>query len=102
MQAEARQRPNRLGVGGWFWGGNYKAERYFYILHRVTGLGLILFVFFHLIETTFFRIQGESVWDTTMRLLHQPWFEAGLVLVSVAFAEPVAEVAGWVAGRSRV
>ncbi len=82
---EAKHYPNRLGAGGWFWAGNYKAERYYFILHRVTGLGLLLFGFFHLIETTFFRIQGESVWETTMRLLQKPWFEAGLVLVSLAF-----------------
>lgn len=85
MQVEVKQRPNRLGIGGWFWAGSYKPERYLYILHRITGLGLILFAFFHLIETTFFRIQGESVWEMTMRLLHNPLFEIGLILVAIAF-----------------
>jgi succinate dehydrogenase / fumarate reductase cytochrome b subunit len=85
MEIKAKHYPNHLGSAGWFWAGNYQAERYFYILHRATGLGLILFVFFHLIETTFFRIQGESIWEMTMRLLHKPWFEAGLVLVTLAF-----------------
>jgi succinate dehydrogenase / fumarate reductase, cytochrome b subunit len=86
MQVKARPRLNYLGVGGWFWGGNYKVERYLYITHRVTGLGMLLFFGFHLIETTFFRIQGQSVWQVTTDFLKQPAFEAGLVLVSFAFA----------------
>jgi len=82
---EVQHRQNYLGVGGWVWGGNYKLERYLYLLHRITGLGIILFGFFHLIETTFFRMQGQTVWEATMALLEKPWFEAGLYLVAVAF-----------------
>jgi succinate dehydrogenase / fumarate reductase, cytochrome b subunit len=85
MLLEVKHHPNQLGAGGWFWGGNYKLERYLYILHRVTGLGIILFGIFHLIETTVFRIQGQSVWEATVGFLKQPWFEVGLVLVSFAF-----------------
>jgi succinate dehydrogenase / fumarate reductase, cytochrome b subunit len=84
-RAEVKPRPNLLGAGGWFWGGNYKIERYMYIVHRVTGLGIILFGFFHLIETTFFRSQGQSVWEMTMQFLENPIFEVGLILVSLAF-----------------
>jgi succinate dehydrogenase / fumarate reductase, cytochrome b subunit len=86
MQTEVRPRPNQLGIGGWFWGGNYKIERYLYILHRITGLGLLLFALFHLFETTVFRIQGQSVWEMTMKFLDNPLFEVGLILVSFAFA----------------
>ncbi len=78
-------RQNYLGAGGWVWGGKYKLERYLYLLHRVTGLGLLLFGVLHLIETTFFRIQGQDVWEATMALLRKPWFEVGLYLVAVAF-----------------
>jgi succinate dehydrogenase / fumarate reductase cytochrome b subunit len=85
MQAEIKPRSNLLGAGGWFWGGNYKLERYLYIMHRITGLGIMLFVFFHLIETTVFRIQGQSVWQSTMNFLDKPYFEVGLILVSFAF-----------------
>ncbi|MDP2916681.1 MAG: hypothetical protein Q8O16_01980 [Dehalococcoidia bacterium] len=85
MQAEAKHRPNLLGAGGWFWAGNYKMERYLYTLHRVTGLGILLFGIFHLIETTFFRRQGESVWQMTTGFLKQPLFEVGLILVAFAF-----------------
>jgi succinate dehydrogenase / fumarate reductase, cytochrome b subunit len=86
MQTEVKPRPNQLGAGGWFWGGNYKLERYLYILHRVTGLGLILFALFHLLETTIFRVQGQSVWEATMNFLDNPLFEVGLILVAMAFA----------------
>ncbi len=78
-------RQNYLGVSGWVWAGNYKLERYLYLLHRITGLGMLLFLIFHLIETTFFRIQGQGVWEATMALLQQPWFEVGIYLVAVAF-----------------
>ncbi len=79
-------RQNYLGVGGWVWGGKYKLERYLYLLHRVTGLGLILFVIIHLIMTTVFRIQGQNIWEATMAILHNPWFKFGEYLVVVAFS----------------
>ena len=66
---QIQPRKNYLGVSGWVWAGNYKLERYLYILHRVTGLGMLLFVLFHMIETTFFRIQGQGIWEATMALL---------------------------------
>ena len=82
---QIQPRQNRLGARGWVWAGNYKLERYLYLLHRITGLGLLLFGMFHLIETTFFRVQGQDMWEATMAFLHNPWFEAGLFLVAVAF-----------------
>jgi succinate dehydrogenase / fumarate reductase cytochrome b subunit len=83
---QIRSRQNYLGVGGWIWAGNYKLERYLYILHRVTGLGILLFLLFHLIVTTFFRIQGQEVWETAMGFLSNPLFKTGEYLVAVAFA----------------
>ena len=82
---QIQPRQNYLGAGGWVWAGNYKLERYLYLFHRITGLGMLLFLIFHLIETTFFRVQGQSMWEATMALLEKPWFEVGLFLVSVAF-----------------
>ena len=82
---QIQPRQNHLGAGGWVWGGNYKLERYLYTLHRITGLAIILFGIFHLIETTFFRIQGQNMWEATMTLLNNPVFEVGLYLVSLAF-----------------
>jgi len=69
---QTQPRQNYLGAGGWVWAGNYKLERYLYILHRVTGLGMLFFVIFH-------------VWEATMALLQNPWFEVGIYLVAVAF-----------------
>jgi len=82
---QIKPRENYTGVGSWIWGGNYKLERYLYTLHRITGLGLILFGIFHLIETTIFRIQGQNIWEATMRFVEHPLFEIGLALVAIAF-----------------
>ncbi len=86
MMKQAQPRQNYLGPAGWVWAGKYKLERYLYLLHRVTGLGLILFVLVHLIMTTVFRIQGQDIWEATMALLHNPWFKIGEYLVVVAFS----------------
>ena len=82
---QVQPRQNYLGTGGWVWGGNYKLERYLYILHRITGLGMLLFLLLHLVMTTFFRIQGQDIWEATMVLLHNPWFKIGEYLVVLAF-----------------
>ena len=82
---QIQPRKNLLGVGGWFWAGSYKAERYLYLLHRLTGLGLILYGIFHLIATTFFRIQGQGVWEATMAFVDKPWFRVGEYLAVIAF-----------------
>ena len=78
-------RQNYLGATGWLWAGNYRLERYLYILHRITGLGILLFLLLHLIMTTVFRIQGQDIWEATMKILHNPWFKIGEYLVAVAF-----------------
>ena len=82
---QVQHRTNYLGFIGWLWAGNYKLERYLYILHRITGLGILLFLLLHLMMTTVFRIQGQDVWETTMSILHNPWFKIGEYLVIVAF-----------------
>ena len=81
---QVQPRQNHLGVGGWVWAGNYKLERYLYILHRITGLGILLFLLIHLTMTTVFRIQGQAIWEATMNILHNPWFKFGEYLVVVA------------------
>ena len=81
---QIQPRNNHLGIGGWIWAGNYKLERYIYILHRVTGLGILLFLLLHLTMTTVFSIQGKDVWEATMSMLHNPWFKFGEYLVVVA------------------
>ncbi len=80
-----QHRQNYLGAGGWVWGGKYKLERYLYLLHRITGLGILLFGLIHLVMATVFRIQGQDIWETTMALLRNPWFKVGEYLVVIAF-----------------
>ena len=82
---QMQPRQNYLGVKGWAWAGKYRLERYLYLLHRVTGLGLILFVMIHLVMTTVFRIQGQDIWEATIAVLSNPWFKFGEYLVVVAF-----------------
>ena len=82
---QIQPRQNRLGAAGWVWAGNYKLERYLYILHRATGVVILLFLMLHLIMTTVFRIQGQDIWEATMVLLHNPWFKIGEYLICVAF-----------------
>lgn len=76
---------NYLGVRGWIRGGNYKLERYLYTSHRVTGLFLILFVIYHLIATTIFRIQGQSLWDSILLAQANAAYRVVEYLVVLAF-----------------
>ena len=76
---------NNLGISGWFWAGRYRLERYLYILHRVTGLGILFYLIIHLVATTIFRVQGQPVWESMMEVFHNPWFKAGEYIVCVAF-----------------
>jgi succinate dehydrogenase / fumarate reductase, cytochrome b subunit len=82
---QMNHKENYLGPAGWVWGGNYRMERYLYSLHRITGLGLILFGILHLTVTTFYRIQGQGIWEASMTALSNPLFKFGEYLVAVAF-----------------
>lgn len=84
MRAELR-RENRLGLRGWLWAGRYGLERYLYVLHRLTGLGILLYGMIHLIVMTVFRLQGESFYDAVMRVFSNPGFKVGEYLVFAAF-----------------
>jgi succinate dehydrogenase / fumarate reductase cytochrome b subunit len=82
---QIQPRQNYLGTRGWAWAGKYKAERYLYLFHRLTGVGMLLFVMIHLVATTIFRIQGQDVWESTMALLNNPALKIGEFLVVIAF-----------------
>jgi len=83
MKTYAKENP--LGIKGWVWGGNYKLERYLYLLHRLTALYLLLFVIYHLIVTTFFRIQSQSLWDAVLAAQAVPGFKVVEYLAILAF-----------------
>ena len=75
---------NRLGIWGWIGGGRWGFERYAYILHRVTGLAILLYFLLHIVVTSL-RVKGIYLW-TGNGLFHRPIFEVGEYLVFAAFA----------------
>lgn len=65
---------NRLGLKGWVYAGRYTFERYLYLAHRVTGLGLIAYMLLHIIETAN-RMNGQAAWAGLMALFASPLFK---------------------------
>ena len=64
---------NRLGVKGWMYAGRYSFERYLYLGHRLSGLGLLAYMVLHIVETAN-RIRGEEAWAGLMALFASPPF----------------------------
>ena len=81
---EIKRYDNRLGLWGWLGGGRWGIERYAYILHRLTGLGILLYFLMH-IAVTSLRAQGIYLWSEG-NILHKPVFRFGEFLVFAAFA----------------
>lgn len=77
--------PNRLGLKGWFGGGSWGLDRYLYSLHRVTGIGLVLYFLLHIVVTSS-RALGEDAWAESMARVTGPLFYLGEYLVFLAFA----------------
>lgn len=78
------RRGNRLGIWGWIGGGRWGFERYAYILHRITGLAILLYFLLHIVVTSL-RVKGIYLW-TGNGFFHRPIFEIGEYLVFAAFA----------------
>ena len=81
---EPRRLSGRLGVRGWVYAGRYPVERYLYILHRVSGLGLVLYLPLH-VWVTARRLEGPEVWEQTLAILRHPALVVGEFLVLAAF-----------------
>jgi succinate dehydrogenase / fumarate reductase, cytochrome b subunit len=81
---DIKRHDNRLGLRGWLGGGRWGIERYAYILHRVTGLGILLYFLMHIVVTSL-RAKGIYLW-TEGHMLHGPAFKIGEFLVFAAFA----------------
>ena len=84
--------PNRLGVWGWLGGGRWGFERYLYTLHRLTGLGLLVYFLLHIVVTSA-RAFGPEAWKVSMGAVSgEPgtarglFFTGGEFLVFAAFA----------------
>jgi succinate dehydrogenase / fumarate reductase cytochrome b subunit len=82
--AEIKRYDNRLGLWGWLGGGRWGVERYAYILHRITGLGILLYFLMHIVVTSL-RATGNYLW-VEGAYFHQPIFKIGEFLVFAAFA----------------
>jgi len=82
---ESRTHPNRLGIRGWVGGGRWGFERYVYTLHRITGLGLLLYFLLHIFVTSA-RVYGPASWQNAMNSVTGPAFKFGEYLVFAAFA----------------
>ncbi len=82
--AENKRYDNRLGLWGWLGGGRWGVERYAYILHRVTGLGILLYFLMHIVVTSL-RATGTYLWIPG-GFFDQPVFKFGEFLVFAAFA----------------
>ena len=77
--------PNRLGIRGWLGGGRWGMERYLYTLHRITGLGLLVYFLLHIFVTSS-RALGEAPWKWAMGAVSGGVFKVGEYLVYAAFA----------------
>jgi succinate dehydrogenase / fumarate reductase cytochrome b subunit len=82
--AEIKRYDNRLGIWGWLGGGRWGFERYAYALHRLTGLGILLYFLMHIVVTSL-RAKGIYLWADGGPL-HKPIFRIGEFLVFAAFA----------------
>jgi len=70
---ERKTYPYNLGIKGWVYAGRYRIERYLYILHRISGLGILLYLVLH-IYVTGFKIKGEAAWEGVMSFLGANYF----------------------------
>jgi succinate dehydrogenase / fumarate reductase cytochrome b subunit len=82
---EKKTYPNRLGLMGWVGGGRWGVERYLFILHRLTGLGLVLYLLMHIVVTSS-RAFGQDWWERAMGLVSGGVFTFGEFLIVVGFA----------------
>ena len=77
-------RKNNLGIGGWVAGGKYGIERYAYTLHRVTGVGILIYFIIHIFAMGS-RMGGAESFNAIMTTFDQPIFKIGEYLVLLAF-----------------
>ena len=79
-------RENYLGLRGWVWAGRYDIDRYLYTLHRITGLGMVLYLVMHLTVMAIVRgILGEDSYENVLDFFDNPGFKTGEYLVFAAF-----------------
>ncbi|MBN2569873.1 MAG: succinate dehydrogenase [Deltaproteobacteria bacterium] len=85
MIKKTKRYDSHLGITGWAVGGRWGLERYLYTLHRITGLGILLFFMIHIFESST-RLLGMEIWNTVMGFMEHPIFKTGEALVIIGFA----------------
>jgi len=75
---------SRIGTLGWLAAGRRGFEGYLYILHRVSGLALLLFLIAHVFMSST-RLLGEEAWESVMSVTHHPAMAFAEYLVFAAF-----------------
>ncbi len=73
---------NQAGVMGWYGSSKYNLERFLFLLHRITGIGLILFVIMHILLTSA-RV-NYSLWETVHSFMETPLSHIGMFIVVLA------------------
>lgn len=72
---------NSAGIIGWYGSSKYNVERFLYLLHRITGVGLVIFVFMHILLTSS-RI-SYITWLSAESIIKNPVFDVGLMFVII-------------------
>ncbi|MGC8695622.1 MAG: hypothetical protein ACP5UD_04390 [Conexivisphaera sp.] len=90
MSADAKFPENKRGVlGGWARVSHANFERWLYLLHRLTGIVVGLYLIAHLVETSdvvpAYLGNNPNVWNDLMASLYNPVMHAGLLIIA-AFA----------------
>lgn len=73
MTTSTERRPRRV----WQWGDvrNRKLGMWAYILNRLSGLGLVLYLYLHMMVLSLLA-QGPAGWDPFIAIAKAPWFLA--------------------------
>ena len=71
---------NLTGTIGLLTNLRYNLERYFYILHRITGVGLVAYLILHIFVTGT-RLYGEEAYEFTHTITANPIADIGLFIV---------------------
>jgi len=85
MERSGRPRRRRFsdahrGVKGWLNPTQLNLERYLYTLHRITGLGILVYLFLHILEVGS-RAWGGEAYEATIAALRGPVYDAGLYVM---------------------
>ncbi|MDJ0653317.1 MAG: hypothetical protein QNJ40_04110 [Xanthomonadales bacterium] len=81
--SEKTMRPS--GILRWLGGGRRGLEGYLYVIHRISGLALLMFLMMHVFFTGV-RLLGEEAWSGLMEMANNPVLHFLEYLVYVAFA----------------